>query len=277
MNKKVSLTALVTGMPPFIHMPLTQKGETKLQFLVRYHPDEWNNFIERMKKDFGASERTVKQLKSLQVSAITDPIIISNAEHWMNHRLPVHGRTLEGLFELRKHLNETPIANVEFMQILWPREKNPGGDTSAEKLASEMGAEVISLETGANRELNLAKFLQSIRGDFLWVVPGGSRIDLLAAMSFLRIFSQMNSNSQCALYFDGSYSAIYRVSALKQIAGKNGFISANLQDVGRELQQEGYSICGDRDRQASLCEIEEIYGGNYPYPKPQKKGFWGRF
>lgn len=88
--------------------------------------------------------------------------------------------------------------------------------------------------------------------------------------------SHKESNPSIAMYFDGSYSVIYRVSALKEIATRRGLISANLQENAKMLQEAGYLLCSDTDLESALCEIEQIYGGNYPFPRPQKTGWFRR-
>lgn len=279
MTNKITLTALVTGIPPFVHGPQLRDGETRLQFLVRQHPDEWNNLIECMKRDFDVSAHTCNLLRSLNTSAIDDPIVTSKIEQWANHRLPAHYRTLKSLSDLHESLKERPLdlMGIDLVQILWPREKNPSGDKSAERVASEMGAEVISLETGINREMDLAHFLPHVKGTYLWLMPGGSRfLAPMIAMSLRRILTYMESNPLVAVYFDGSYSLIYRVSALKEIASKTGIVPLNQQNITNMLREAGYSPCSDRGPECALCEIEQIYGGNYPFPRPAEKRSWLR-
>ncbi|MCX5893305.1 MAG: hypothetical protein NTW80_10120 [Deltaproteobacteria bacterium] len=282
MGHPISLTVLVTGIPPFVHGPRLLPGETKLQFLVRHHRQEWQNFISRMKSEFGISESICRKLRSVETAGIDDPVIISQTEQWANHRLPGHGRTLTDLAEMHQALQNqlfNLISSFELTQILWPREKHPLGDTSAEKMAASMGAEVISLDTGIKREMNLAEFLPRAKGDFLWLVPGGSRIfHPIVILSLQRILCHLKANPSVAIYHDGSYSVIYQVAALKLIASKYTFIPANVQEVAYLLQREHYSFCGDSGSKNPLCEIEEIYGGNYPFPKPARAGIasWWR-
>jgi tetratricopeptide (TPR) repeat protein len=268
MDRRIPLTALVLGIPPFVHSPQLREGETRFQFLVRHHPREWSNFIERMKNELGASTHTCSLLGSLNFSSITDPIVISKCEAWANHRLPTHHRTLESLSHLRKMLQDElgQIMLFDLAQILWPREKDPSGDTSAEKMASEMGAEVISLETGIRREMDLSCFLPVVKGKYLWALPGGSRFMApLVALSLRRVLSHMEATPQVALYTDGSYSFIGRVSALASTAKKKGALPADLREMARILQADGFSLYRDSDPGFALCEIEHIFGLTHQY------------
>jgi len=279
MSARIPIAALVSGIPSFVHGPELREGETQLQFLVKHHSQEWKLLIEYARNELGAQEHTCSLLQSLRTADITDPIIMSRVEGWANYRLPTHYRTLQSLVELRKMLKEEPgdMMSFDLVQILWPREKNPGGDTSAEKMASEMGAEVIQLDTGAKRDMDLFLFLPRVRGRYLWVLPGGSRFMApLVYMSFRRVLNHMEQNEQVALYSDGLYSFICRVSALVQTAKRRGTLPADLRELGRVLHEDGFSSCGDSDPKSALCEIEEIYGGNYPFPRPVKTSWLGR-
>ncbi len=266
-------------MPAFIHGPVLREGESRLQFLVRHHPQEWDNFVAYIRKELGVSTRICDQLRTLNTQNVDDPIVISQCEQWVNHRLPCHYRTLKSLSDLRELMRDTTLnwSGMELTQILCPRERNPTGDSSAERMFSEMGAEVMSLDAGSNREMDYAEILPRVKGRYLWLVPGGSRFMApLVAMSLQRVFSQMESDSSMAVYFDGSYSLIYRVSALKEATAKAGSMRLNQENTTRILQQASYSCCGDHDPDCALCEIEAIYGGNYPFPRPVGRQSWLR-
>ena len=229
--------------------------------------------IEYARRELGASEHTCSLLRSINTTMITDPIIMSKVEGWANHRLPTHYRTLKSLSDLRKMLQEklSEIMSFDLVQILWPREKNPSGDTTAEKMASEMGAEIISLNTGIRREMDLSHFLPRVKGRYLWVLPGGSCFMApLVGMSLHRVLNHMEQNRQIALYSDGSYSFICRVSALTQTANRRGSLPPDLRELGKVLHEDGFSFFGDSDPGSALCEIEQIYGGNYPFPRLAK-------
>ena len=284
MTEKISLTALVTGIPPFVHGPELRKGEDKIHFLVRHQPDQWNNMIEYLKNDLKVSEHNCSLLRSLQLDEIKDPVIESKIEGWANWRLPTHSRTLMSLNELRERIQEeennpkfADMTPFRLEQILWPREKNPFGDTSAEKWAADMGAEVIPLEAGRARELDLSVFLPRIKGTYLWILPGGSKFMRSLVMSSLRrVLLYMDGDPRTGMYFDGSYSFICRVSALRQAAGIDGTLPANFGYLAGALKEAGFLFSQDTDRDSQLCEIEKIYGGDYPFPRPDRSGWLRR-
>jgi len=303
MNERVSLTALVTGMPLFVHGPQLQKGETELQFLVRHYQVEWENCITDLSEIRGVSEKVCAQLRALNLRDIDDPAARTKVVEWVNWRLPTVHRTLTSLCDLRDlqnyeevkrkfkevggyslsrqdHEERIDFLGFELIQILWPQEKRPNSDKSREKVektATSMGIEVIPLETDISKELNLAEVLPRVKGNLLWLVPGGSKVLWGAVeMGLKRVLDQFRDKPSMAAYFDGSYSLVYRVSALREIARKIGFISPNQQEVGSMLREAGYSLSGDRDPTMALCKIEQIYGGNDPVPRHQKTGWFRR-
>lgn len=199
MGERVYLTALVTGLPRFIHGPQLRNSETELQFLVHHYPVEWENCVANLREEHGVSERICFQLRSLKIRDIDDPVVKTEVEEWVNWRLPTSYRTLKSLCKVRdlrnyeellrkykiygkvfgskrEHEEYVNFLGFELIQILWPREKDPSGDTSTENMATSMGVEVVPLETDASRELNLVMFLPHVKGAFLWLVPGGSEI-----------------------------------------------------------------------------------------------------
>lgn len=259
-----SVTALITGIPPFLREPQLRGGESRLQFLIRNYPGEWEIFVEDMKDKFDISAHTYQLLMSadLKISDVGDPIIIPEIQIWAAQRLPTHYRTFKALSGLQKFMQKAPPSpmRVNLTQIIWPRERDPRGDNSDEELASEMGIEVIPMETKANLEMNLADFLPSVQGTFLWIVPGGSLINSTTfALSLQPILSQLGSSSSVAGYFDGAYSLIFRVSVLQEIAKEKSSISLNQGVIAKILQETGYSICGSSMPNSALCEYEEIY------------------
>jgi hypothetical protein len=120
----------------------------------------------------------------------------------------------------------------------------------------------------------LSHFLPCIKGRYLWVLPGGSRFMApLVAMSLHRVLSHMELNPGVALYSDGSYSFICRVSALATTAKRREALPGDSRELARALQENGFSLMGDSNLESALCEIEQIYGGNYPFPRAAKRSW----
>jgi hypothetical protein len=258
-----------------------KNGESLQQYLIRHYPDEWNNFIERMGHDFGTSPYICDQLRSGNLGPIAGTPLMEKFEHWANYRLPSHYRTLYGLSETKKVLGEEPfnMSGIKLIQILWPRESQSSGDDSAERMASDMGAEVMTISAGSNREMDLYGFLPMVRGTYLWIVPGCSRIFApIAAMQLGRTLMEMGNDPRIALYNDGHYSTIYRVSALADVGLKTRSIPSDQRMAAKLLQESGYSL---RVGQGSaLCEFESAYcgqtGGGYQPARSGNKSFLGK-
>lgn len=277
MNEQTTFSVLVTGLPPGVHGPDLRQSESRLQFLIRFHPNEWKNFSERVGEELRLSESERKRLVA------QDPALMNNSEigpritQCANMRLPSQWRTLNCLSKLRASLTREPMSlfGLRLQEIIWPREKNPLGDDSAERMALEMGAEVVSLSTGIARELDLRRFIPLIKAEYLWIVPGGSSfMGAMTEMSLQRIFQSMRACPTAALYSDGSYSMIYRTSALQSAAERVPEAVLTHSLLCSIWERMGFSCLGDRDPEHPLCEIEKIYGGTYPFPKPPGPKSW---
>ena len=277
MNEQTTFSALVTGLPPGVHGPDLRHGESRLQFLIRHHPDEWKNFGERVGKDLGFEESDHKRLIAQDPALINRSQIVPHITRWANMRLPAHWRTLHCLSELRSSLTQAPMSlfGLSLKQIIWPREKNPSCDDSAERIAAEIGAEVVSLSTGIVRELDFRQFTPMIKAEYLWIVPGGSSfMCAMTEMSLHRIFTAMRACPTAALYSDGAYSMIYRTSALQSAAEHVPGAILTHAFLCSIWERMCFSCIGDRDPEHPLCEIEKIYGGTYPFPKPPGLTSW---
>jgi hypothetical protein len=261
MKSKNTLTTLVTGIPPSVHSPERRPGESTFKYLVSQHQHQWENFTQDLDRRFKVPSHTRQMLQSLNVGAITDDRIVNEIENWINERMPTHHRTLACLVRLRERLRDD-LYGVELLQILWPRESSSSDDPDTERAATGMGVEVLSFSAGLNRMMDFPSLLQYVKGDYLWVVPGGCRITpSMFTASVPRIFDEFVGNPRTAMYYDGMHSAVYRCSALRNLAIKRGFIPANMQDIARELRDSGYLFCADKGRESALCEFERIYGG----------------
>lgn len=272
-----TFSVLVTGFPPGVHKPELKPGETLLQFLIRYHPIEWKNFVERVGDKQGLSASDRKQLLE-DPKDLKRPLLIKEVEKWANMRLPVHMRTLYCLSELRSSLSKEPmkVFGLQMVQIIWPREKNPSGDDSAERMAASMGVEIVGIRTGTPREIDFRTIIPMVTGEYLWIVPGGSSfMSAMTAMSLQRIFRSMHADQSVAVYSDGAFSMIYRMTALRSLCNEKQVAELTLSSLNKLLAQRHFSCIGDRDPDHPLCEIERIYGGTYPFP--ETGGSFSRF
>lgn len=152
---QITLSAIVTGFPP---------GETVAQLVIRNYRQEWLNCVELLKRDFQVPEEVCSRLRRGNI-ATADPATQREIERWFMMRLPTHGRTLQGLADLRKDMRGGlgQLWQVELSEIIWLRPKNPSGDREAEKLAEALGVITIGAEKPGS--LDLGSLLKHVHGD----------------------------------------------------------------------------------------------------------------
>lgn len=256
---KMTLSAIVTGFPPGVRDPTPLPGETVAQLVIRNHPQEWLNCVELLKREFQVPEDVCSRLRRGDLSAAADPVTQREIQRWFMMRLPTHGRTLQGLAELRKDMRGQlgQLWQLELSEIIWPRPKNPSGDMEAEKLAESL--EVITIGAEQAGPLDLGSLLKHVHGDYLWILPGSSRLDgTLTMMALIRVLRAFQEKPKLALYYDQHYSMIYRTAALRALMASGNTLSAELRENARMLQQAGFELATDDGR---LVKIEPLYGG----------------
>lgn len=256
---QMSLSAIVTGFPPGVHPPRPLPGETLAQLVIRNHPQEWRNFVDRLKREFHVPEEVCARLRRGELAAAADPVTRREIERFMNLRLPSHGRTLQGLADLRKDMRGQlgQLWQLELSEIIWPRQKNPSGDMETERFVESLGVIIIDVEPAS--PLDLGSHLKHVHGDYLWILPGGSRLDgTLTMMTLIRVLRAFQEKPKLALYRDQRYCMIYRTAALRTLMAAGNTLSAELRENARMLQQAGFELAADDGR---LVEIEPLYGG----------------
>lgn len=257
-----TLSALVTGAPPHLRRPKPLPGETMAQMVIRNHPHEWRNFLARMQEVVGLSSSERTRLAKVGPGGVTDSRLQSEVEKFMNHRLPCHGRTIEGLARLRKELDhplQLMMAGFRMVEILWPKQDGPPNDAATDRVAQSLGARIILIPKTASTTLDLFSILSEIHGDYLWIVPGCTKIWPEISIGLIRVKRCFDADERCALYTDNAGSLIYRVSSLRAVRPATDTSSA---DVNRLLQRGGYSVVGDHEAAARLCHLEKEYGGD---------------
>lgn len=270
MNTVVTLSVVVTGFPVQLRRPKPLPGETLAQLVIRNHPQEWRICVERLETEFGISTDSAYRLRSGHLE-VADPGMREQIMRFMNHRLPTRGRTLQDLAELRDTVKDLRYqSGFDLVEILWPRERNPSGDQSAERMAESMGAKVIQLPTGLPRAMDLASMLPHISGEFVWLVPGGTKLmPPLVVLSLERVLRHLTGSPRRALYTDNAFSIIYRVAALKELLRSGKTLPADLREMGRLMRESGYELAVDHDDNSVLCDLEEVYGGRSPVGQPR--------
>ena len=260
---KTTLSAIVSGFPPELRSPRPLPGETMAELVIRNHPQEWLNCVERLRHDLHASGDMCSRLQTGDLDAADDPAIQREIERFMNLRLPTHGRTLQGLAELRGNMRGPGISQLwqlDLVDIIWPRQKDPSGNRNAERLAESLG--VVDAGTDRAGPIDLGSLLGYVHGEYLWILPGGTRLDGVATMTALiRVLNGFKENRKLALYSDGHYCMIYRTEALRALMSSGHTLSAELQDNARMLQQAGFELAADDDPGFGLVKLEPLYGG----------------
>lgn len=262
---KTIVSAIVTGFPRELQQPKLRPREALVQFVVRNYSAEWRNFVDTMNNQFNVPKAICEKLLRCDFSEVATTTLQNEITNFINSHIPNHGRTIRGLSGLRELLTRPTFREMysfELIEIIWPRENDPTGILSDQRFAEPLGAKVIPMPASSDKTLNLTFLVQQIKGEFLWLIPGGTRIwvpDVITQLT--RIFNFLTLSLQYALYFDGTYSTIYRASALKHLISQGKKLSADQRENGITLRTVGYEITADNNPSASLCHLEEIYGG----------------
>jgi len=265
---QITLSAIVTGFPPGLRPPKPLPGETLAQLVIRNHQQEWRNCVERLKKDFHVPEEVCARLRRGDTAAAVDPTAQREIERFINLRLPSHGRTLQGLAEIREQMREpgglSQVWELQLIEIIWPRQKNPSGDRKAEEFAASLGVTVLGIDTEKPGPLDLGYLLKRVHGEFLWILPGGSRLSgPMTIMALIRVLRGFQEKPKLGLYSDQCYSMIYRTSALRALVASGKTPSSELRDNAKMLQEAGFELSADNDPNHGLVEIESLYGGQH--------------
>jgi len=209
----------------------------------------------------------------------------------MNLRLPSHGRTLQGLAEIREQMTESgglsQLWQIQLTEIIWPRQNEPSGDGTADALAASLGVTILTVDAAKPGPLDFGSLLKHVHGEYLWILPGGSRLSgPMTIMALIRVLRGFQDKPKLALYSDQCYCMIYRTSALRALAASGNALSAELRDNARMLQEAGFELAADNDPIHGLVEIESLFGGQQdPYsqmgsrpsgPLPRSRTSWWR-
>jgi len=101
-----------------------------------------------------------------------------------------------------------------------------------------------------------------VDGEYLWTLPGGTRVNrVMTMMALVRVLNGFKENQKLALYSDGRYCMIYRKAASHALMSSGNTLSAELRYNARMLQQAGFELAADADPGFGLVELEPLYGG----------------
>jgi hypothetical protein len=239
-----------------------------MQLVIRNHPRQWNNCLERLQKEIHLSPELAARLRSGQSIPGLDPMLLREIERFMNRHLPSHGRTLMELAEMRDQWRgEDPLAkiwNLRIVQILWPRQKDPSGNDQAEKFAESLGVTIPMLNDNNNEPgpMDMNALLKHVQGDYLWIIPGGTRLaSAFATMSLVRVLRSFEEKPKLGSYSDQCYCLIYRTAALRTLIASGRTLSSESRENGRMLHDAGFEFAADNDLNLALAILEPFYGG----------------
>jgi hypothetical protein len=237
-------------------------GETLLQLAIRNNRDRWGICVENIKSKTPISKQMEVRLLDGDVNTIANNASVrAEIERFVNICLPTSGRTLQDLARLRDYTRERG-GMAEIIEIIWPRERDPAGDADVEGFVEPLGVTMIWIPTGASRSLNLGSLLNSIHGEFVWLVPGGTKVPIPETRGRLdRVIRHLAASSRRAIYSDNIASCVLRVSALREQMARGHSLSSDVKDVGHLLREAGHELVGDDDPDLALCELERKYGG----------------
>jgi hypothetical protein len=259
MTHKVSLSAIITNPPRGFVRPRPQPGETLAHLVIRNFPDQWRGFVEEMRTDYAVSLSTSQLLLAGNLDA-ADLTVRAKIEDFITYRLPGYARTIKALTELQGDLGLT-IGGFKLLQTVWPMERHTAGESAGHAYAKTRGVEVISLPPGSPGLVDLTRLLGSIRGQLAWLVPVGSRIEPFGvAIQLMRTLRMFESDDALGMYYDGLYSAIYRLNVLRELAERGRKVSLDASSNSSLIFEAGYKAIS-ADPPLPFCHLEAFYGG----------------
>lgn len=254
---KISISVVVNGFQ--LQKPNPLPGETIGQFVIRNHPQEWRNCIDRLVHDFGATKEDCERL-SRGILDVGDDKIRSEVERFMYRRLPSIRRTLMSIAELRDSFNEPPmsmLAQVSINEILVPQQLSPVNNEQIIQACRLYGAKIIWLDLVEENSFFINKVLPEIQADLIWALPGGTYfMSPTTSILFTKIITYFSEWPDLALFFDKKYSTIYRTEALRNIVKQGHTLPTETYEQGLLFQKCGYKA---HAQEMDLVELEEIY------------------
>ena len=258
---KCTVSAIVFGFPPCLKKAQPLQGESIAKFVIRHHKNQWKNFTESMteKLNLNNIERTIllNEDTNIQNEALQDEIM-----RFMNMRLPTHFRTIKDLAVIKKRVNRSDraigmIAPFQIGKIWFPK---PRIDSQTKRLIEDLGVDVVNLGAEGTT-IDICHLSSEIGSDFIWFVPGGTRVSFTTTLKLQRIIQSFEENAKYALYSDNHYSLIYRCSAINEASKKGYRMTGQTDNDGAIFKKMGYQPIVDHESEQALCELERIYGG----------------
>ena len=280
----VSVSAMVTAPPGWLRLPKPLPGETMTYVVIRNFAGEWSNFLEKARADFQLDHAAIDGMRGGVMPASVCTPLAERILAFMNRRLPLQGRTVEAIADLRDHLAKNDFSKAPnpyvIGEILIPRQSDSSRvDPRQTQMLESRGARQIHVDGPSPGAIDFNKLLAEVRGDYLWIVGGGTTLfPFEVSRSLALVLRRFAEQPRLALYSDQAYCMVYRVAAIKTLIGAGKLFAADVRENGRLLHEAGYEVCANPDPLNRLAYLEKCYGGAAgPYDAPEPaKPWWKR-
>ena len=212
------------------------------------------------------------------------PRLAERIQSFMNQRLPLQGRTMKAIAELRNHVakwdrsrRKTPTPSAKSWSPVTATQARP---TPARRRCWRRPAtRHVHVDSPSPGVIDFNKLLQEVRGDFLWIVVGGTNLFAFeVSRTLAQVLKWFAEQPRVALYSDQAYCMVYRVSALKKLIAAGKRFSPVHRENGRMLHEAGFQFMPNPDPLHRLAYLERYYGGDADRDEPPASGkpWWKR-
>jgi hypothetical protein len=230
------------------------------KYVIRNHQQKWQNFVDNLCQEFHISH-TVRERFLHGNFTSEDSKWGEQIENFMNSHLPTSSRTLKCLAELK----ENPIdldfrIRFSIVEILWLRKENGIDKEKAENVARNYGVSIIKPKVMTPSPYGyLPHIMNDIRGDFIWVVPGGTHfLPPMTAHGLVKILEEFSKHTDLSFFYDNLYTIIVRTEALCNVLSRGHTWPNDLSEQMKLFRNCNYRVAIQR---MPLVELEPIYGG----------------
>jgi hypothetical protein len=286
-----SVSAVLLGPPGALKMPKPLPGERMAEVAIRSDPRGWKTFVDTLCSTRGLTAATRSQLLGGRVPDVLPPEAQADLLRFVNRCLPTPFRTLEGLARHRDALRTKSNKGHVLVDILWLRELPPKDHAEGQRKAEEaragaekLGVTVVPVPHGASSlaptgsrltaeemkvwgieppppTLDLTEVMRQARGQFLWIVPGGTRLPEDLERRLQGALSVIGGDSKAVLYTDNVASFVVQMSPLYDLVNRRIPVAADPAWLGRILRKAGWDAYAEENADEPLCELEQEFGG----------------
>ena len=260
MDNEYTISVVVTGLPSNARQPMPEPGESIFQFVIRNHRQKWRNFVDNLCQKSHLSKVERERFLHGRFTS-EDSKWSKEIEHFMNSHLPTASRTLQSLAELRDNPTNLDIEiGFSITEILWLKKQSGMDKEKTESIARNYNVKIIEPKvlTGTPYAY-LPHILDYIKGNFIWIVPGGTYFLVpMTTHGLTNIIEGFSKLTELSLFCDDLYTIIVRTSALHDVLNRG-----HRWPDDPSAEMELFRNCGYRVaiQRMPLVELEPIYGG----------------